>query len=77
MIYNIINMNGYGFYVLSSFFFTLLSFTLLFLIIRSQLQKEQKKFQAKFVSLAPDKSLIARKQKINKEILDTGIFSKI
>ena len=45
MINNIIFMNSYGIYVLSSFLFTLMCFTSLFLITRSQLLKEQKKIQ--------------------------------
>ena len=49
----------------------------MYLIIRSQLIKEQKKFKAKFGSLTADKVLAARLQKTNKEILAAGIFSKI
>tara|TARA_B110000014_G_scaffold152959_1_gene106950 strand:- start:276 stop:509 length:234 start_codon:yes stop_codon:yes gene_type:complete len=77
MIYNFLNMDGYGVYVLSSFIFTLLAFAGLYLIIKSQLIKEQKKFKAKFGSLTSDKVLAARSQKINKEILAAGTFSKI
>ena len=77
MIYNFINMSGYGLYVSSSFIFTLVSFAGLYLIIKSQLIKEQKKFTAKFGSLTSDKVLLAKTQKINKEILAAGIFSKI
>ena len=77
MIYNFLNMDGYGLYVFSSFIFTLVSFGGLYLIIKSQLIKEQKKFKAKFGSLTSDKVLAARSQKINKEILAAGTFSKI
>ncbi|MBC8296309.1 MAG: hypothetical protein H8E55_10990 [Pelagibacterales bacterium] len=77
MIYNFINMSGYGLYVSSSFIFTLVSFAGLYLIIKSQLIKEQKKFTAKFGSLTLDKVLAAKTQKTNKEILAAGIFSKI
>jgi len=77
MIYNFINMGGYGLYVSSSFIFTLVSFAGLYLIIKSQLIKEQKKFTAKFGSLTLDKVLAAKTQKTNKEILAAGIFSKI
>ena len=77
MIYNFINMSGYGLYVSSSFIFTLVSFAGLYLIIKSQLMKEQKKFTAKFGSLTLDKVLAAKTQKTNKEILAAGIFSKI
>ncbi len=77
MIYNFLNMDGYGLYVFSSFIFTLVTFAGLYLIIKSQLIKEQKKFKAKFGSLSVDKVLAARTQKTNKEILAAGIFSKI
>ena len=77
MIYNFLNMDGYGLYVFSSFIFTLVSFAGLYLIIKYQLIKEQKKFKAKFGSLTVDKVLAARTQKTNKEILAAGIFSKI
>ena len=77
MIYNFLNMDGYGLYVFSSFIFTLISFAGLYLIIKYQLTKEQKKFKAKFGSLTVDKVLAARTQKTNKEILAAGIFSKI
>jgi len=77
MIYNFLNMDGYGLYVFSSFIFTLVSFAGLYLIIKSQLIKEQKKFKAKFGSLTVDKVSAARAQKTNKEILAAGIFSKI
>ena len=77
MIYNFLNMDGYGLYVFSSFIFTFASFAGLYLIIKSQLIKEQKKFKAKFGSLTSDKVLAARLQKINKEILAAGTFSKI
>ena len=77
MIYNFLNMDGYGLYVFSSFIFTLVSFAGLYLIIKYQLIKEQKKFKAKFGSLTSDKVLAARSQKINKEILAAGTFSKI
>ena len=45
MIYNFLNMDGYGLYVFSSFIFTFVSFAGLYLIIKSQLIKEQKKFK--------------------------------
>ena len=77
MIYNFVNMNGYGLYVFSSFIFTLVSFAGLYLIIKYQLIKEQKKFKAKFGSLTVDKVSAARIQKTNKEILAAGIFLKI
>ena len=40
MISEILNMNGYGLYVWSSFIFTLLSFGTLYFVIKIQLNKE-------------------------------------
>ncbi len=77
MINNIIFMNSYGIYVLSSFLFTLMCFTSLFLITRSQLLKEQKKFNVKFGSLTSKQILEAKKQKINKDILEASSYLKI
>ena len=44
MISEILNMNGYGLYVWSSFMFTLLSFGTLYFVTKIQFVKEQKKF---------------------------------
>tara|TARA_Y100000590_G_scaffold445787_1_gene578387 strand:- start:135 stop:368 length:234 start_codon:yes stop_codon:yes gene_type:complete len=77
MIFELLNMNGYGLYVFSSFLFTLISFAGLYFVIKSQLLKEQRKFKTKFGTLTQDKALIAKTQKTNKEILAAGIFSKI
>jgi len=77
MINEIISMNGYGVYVWSSFFFTLLSFVSLFLIIKLQLLKEQKRFRSKFSSLNVEKVRAAKSQNINKEILLSSLTSKI
>ena len=62
-------MNGYGIYVFSAFAFTLLNFTILYLIIRSQFEREKEKFINKFGSLDHQKAKTAKLQKINKEIL--------
>ena len=70
-------MNGYGVYVFSAFIFTIMNFALLYAIVRHQLKKEQQKFAEKFGKLNLDKVSAANKQKINKEILSAGIFSKI
>ena len=77
MIINFINMNGYGIYVFSAFIFTLLNFAGLYLIVRSQLKKEQRKFAKEFSKLDEQKIFEANKQNINKEILLTGTFLKI
>ena len=69
MINEIISMNGYGAYVWSAFSFTLVSFTTLYFVTKSQLLKEQKKFASKFGSLNVEKAKSARSQNINKEIL--------
>ena len=70
-------MNGYGVYVWLAYLFTLLSFTSLYLITKIQLLKEQKKYIAKFGSLSRAKSVIAKEQKLNKEILINTLISKI
>ena len=77
MIINLINMNGYGIYVLSAFIFTLINFAGLYFIVRAQLKKEQQKFAKEFSKLDEQKVFEANKQNINKEILLTGTFSKI
>ena len=77
MINEIINMNGYGFYVWSSFMFTLLSFGILYLVIKIQLNKELKKLETKFKNLEFDKAEIAKKQEIYKGILANTSTSKI
>ena len=77
MTLNFIYMNGYGAYVLSSFLFTLICFAGLYLATRAQLIKEQNKFYVKFGELNSDQIQEAKKQKIYKEIIATGTFSKI
>ena len=77
MINEIILMNGYGLYVWSSFLFTLFSFGSLFLVIKLQLFKEEKKFYKKFGSLSNSKAKIARSQNINKVILANTLKTKI
>ena len=69
MINEIISMNGYGAYVFSAFSFTLLSFSALYLITKTQFIKEQDKFVDKFGSLNSEKAKFAKSQRINKEIL--------
>tara|TARA_B100000214_G_C23636258_1_gene476301 strand:- start:144 stop:371 length:228 start_codon:yes stop_codon:yes gene_type:complete len=69
MINEILNMNGYGFYVWSAFSFTLFSFTTLYVIIKVQYTKERNKFLSKYGALNNQKAKIARSQSINQEIL--------
>ena len=72
MINELISMNGYGSYVWSAFGFTILSFSTLYLVIRSQYLKEKNKFVAKFGALDPKKSGAAKSQSIIKEILSNN-----
>ena len=69
MINELIFMNGYAGYVLSAFSFTLLSFLGLYLVIKIQFVREQKKFVTKFGSLSVEQANSAKSQRINKEIL--------
>ena len=62
-------MNGYGAYVWSAFAFTLISFSSLYFIIKSQLKKEQKRFEENFSALTEEKYNVAINQEIYKEIL--------
>ena len=77
MISEILNMNGYGLYVWSSFMFTLLSFGTLYFVTKIQLNKELRNFEAKFKKLDIDKAEIAKKQEIYREILSSTSTSKI
>jgi len=77
MISEILNMNGYGAYVLSSFLFTLVSFGILYSVIKIQLNKELKIFETKFNNLEIEKAEIAKKQKTYREILAITSASKI
>ena len=69
MINEIISMNGYGSFVWAAFSFTLISFTVLYLVTKLQLSKEQKRFASKFGSLNFEKARAAKSQNINREIL--------
>ena len=72
MIEEIFYMNGYGMYVWSAFFFTLISFTILYVVTKIQFTKEKKKFIAKFGTLNPERAAFAKSQSINKEILSNS-----
>jgi len=76
MINELVLMNGYGAYVWSSFSFTLISFGLLYFIIKNQLVKEQKRFVSKFKKLDSEKIEAAKTSNINKEILIVALNSK-
>ena len=77
MINDIISMNGYGIYVWSAFAFALISFAVLYTVIKVQLVKEKIKFDAKYLTLSSDKKQTARAQEAYKEILVNTSFSKI
>jgi heme exporter protein D len=77
MINDIISMNGYGIYVWSAFAFTLISFAVLYTIIKVQLVKEKIKFDAKYLTLTPDKKQAVRAQETHKGILASNSVSKI
>ena len=77
MINEIIFMKGYGLYVWSAFSFTLISFAILYALIKINLVKEQNKFTAKFGLLDEAKVKIAKTQSTNREILANRIISKI
>ena len=77
MINDIISMNGYGIYVWSAFAFTLISFSVLYTVIKVQLVKEKIRFDAKYLTLASGKKQIVRAQETYKGILASNSASKI
>ena len=77
MINEILFMNGYGVYVWSSFIFTLSGFFILYSVIKLQLIKEQKKFNAKYENLSSEKVELAKKQETYRELLPNTSVSKI
>ena len=77
MINEIISMNGYGIYVWSAFAFTLISFVVLYTVIKIQLVKEKNKFDIKYLTLTSDKRQTVRAQKTYKGILANNLVSKI
>ena len=77
MINEMIFMKGYGLYVWSAFSFTLISFVILYVLIRINLVKEQNKFIAKFGLLDRAKIKVAKTHSTNREILLNRRSSKI
>ena len=73
MINEIIFMKGYGLYVWSAFSFTLISFATLYILIKTNLVKEQNKFTTKFGLLDEEKVKVAETQSTNREILASRI----
>tara|TARA_S200000501_G_C20718296_1_gene697265 strand:+ start:84 stop:311 length:228 start_codon:yes stop_codon:yes gene_type:complete len=72
MTYELFHMNGYGVYVWLSFLFTFISFSTLYLIVKTQYIKERNKFISKYGALDSKKAEIAKSQKINQEILSSS-----
>ena len=68
MINEIILMKGYGLYVWSAFSFTLISFAILYALIKINLVKEQNKFSAKFGLLDEAKIKVIKTSTINKNL---------
>ncbi len=77
MIFETLNMSGYGIYVWSSFLFTIISFVTLYNVINYQLRKEQKKFNSKYSKLNSDELKLIKKQKIYEDILVFSVNTKI
>tara|TARA_B100000029_G_scaffold92382_1_gene82313 strand:- start:3791 stop:4024 length:234 start_codon:yes stop_codon:yes gene_type:complete len=77
MMQEILLMEGYGSYVWSAFGFTLISFFILFRIIKIQYVKEQNRFNAKFQRLSYNQKELAKNQKIYREVLSDISASKI
>ena len=77
MINDIILMNGYGIYVWSAFAFTLISFAVLYAVIKVQLVKEKIKFDVKYLTLTSDKQKAVGAQETYKGILASNLVSKI
>ncbi len=77
MINDIISMNGYGIYVWSAFAFTLISFTVLYTVIKVQLDKERTRFNSKYLTLISEKKEVVRTQEAYKGILVNKSASKV
>lgn len=77
MIFETLNMSGYGVYVWSSFLFTIISFVILYNVINYQLRKEQRKFNSKYSKLNSDELKLIKKQKIYEDILVFSVNTKI
>ena len=77
MINDIVSMNSYGIYVWSAFAFTLISFSVLYTVIKVQLVKEKIKFDAKYLTLSSEKKQVVRAQEAYKGILASNSVSKI
>ena len=70
-------MSGYGLFVWSAFAFTLINFFSLYIIIKRQLIKENKKFELKFNHLEKIKYKEAYKQRTNQVLVSSNAAQKI
>ena len=77
MINEMIFMKGYGLYVWSAFSFTLISFAVLYAIIKTNLVKEKNKYIAKLGLLDEEKVKVAKVQSTNRDIITNSISSNI
>jgi len=77
MMQEILLMEGYGPYVWSAFSFTLMSFVILYKIVKVQYVKEQKRFNAKFQRLSYNQKQSAKNQQTYREVLSDIAASKI
>tara|TARA_B100001996_G_C18512196_1_gene535845 strand:+ start:510 stop:743 length:234 start_codon:yes stop_codon:yes gene_type:complete len=69
-------MGGYASYVWSAFIFTFFSFAALYSLTKYELSKNKQIFLKKINSLEIDKAVLAKSQKINKEILIASLNYK-
>tara|TARA_B100000579_G_scaffold135495_1_gene109827 strand:+ start:207 stop:440 length:234 start_codon:yes stop_codon:yes gene_type:complete len=77
MMQEILLMEGYGSYVWSAFSFTLISFVILYAIVKFQYVKEKKRFNAKFQKLTYNEKELAKGQPTYREVLSNIASSKI
>ena len=77
MITEILFMNGYVIFVWSAFAFTFLNFLFLYIIIKRQLNKEQEKFNKKYVLVKKTSNSILVEKKIGNLLATNKIAHKI
>ena len=77
MMQEILLMEGYRSYVWSAFSFTLISFVILYTIVKIQYVREQKRFNAKFQRLSYNQKQSAENQQTYREVLSDIAASKI
>ena len=77
MIIDKLLMSGYGIFVWSAFAFTFLNFLFLYIIIKRQLNKEQEKFNKKYVLIKKTANSILVEKKIRNLLATNKIAHKI